>query len=950
LTANEKIRTEDVVEILDNKILTTRAHTALGVIARENYDSVLGKIAGQVLSPAEKEAFDNTLSAPSASNPVVLKEDLQTYIPLADLGDVKDTVATFSALPLSGNTTGDLRAVIADNIIYRWNGTGWDIFIHTGTLDHTELTNQNGDPNFQHLTLAEKTTLLTQTHTHSNLPILEQILSSGSGQIITAAERNRLPSVGEKEALAGTSGVPSTTNRYVTNQDPRLSTTRNPYVTIGPPGSLASFSGVDFRPFEDALVAIDIGSANSVKAIEVLPGTYTVGGVVLKWDVQNSALLFEAFVPGTVVLSFQTFTAGVQALLPGTGPVTIRGFTFELNDLGTSGILSQRANTLIEDCVFKPGPTTSVDQIGVILEGANSVVRRCRFENELEKGVEIRAANCRVEDCIFNLSNPQKFGVYVAAGGNNAIIDHNMFLRGRIKILDSTVLFTQVSNNYYNIASTALNPTISVGTPAVASIVNFLTNLDLVTLDSTGNLPTGLVKGRRYYVRNRTPTQFNLSLLPSGPLAATTGAGSGVHTVQVVEFVKDDGSSSRILENQPEDYNQPFIGKTRTIGPEGTYADYRGSSQVPFWKAVDDPTVKEIEILPGVYTFTESVTLPAGFKVRGVTQNSSTDVVSIIGPSGLPPFILSTDTTVENITFQNTAAAALQATSATNIRIDRCTFNSISDFAVKLTSCTDYQLRFCSFQGVSGLSTTTSTRGKILNNKFNCTTANLTMVGVCQNDHIKDNYFLSTVAPALVGQRLIVEGNHFLGNLPTKINTTLSVWQSNYPAPQANNVEGVDTIELSLDGFLEPLSGPVAKSSIVSCGSVSFGDSLTGSAVTLPIKLPARLNTVLGFTVQLYWSSTVLSNSVMWEVTPVFRDAVAGTLGSSSSQQQLSARSAVSANAETSQSFTFTTLAYGGTATPTHVSFIVSRIGAHPSDNLAGVAHLLDVKIVLPRD
>ena len=55
--ANQKVRTEDVVEILDGKILATRAHSALGVTVRENYDSILGKISLQILTPAEKAAF-----------------------------------------------------------------------------------------------------------------------------------------------------------------------------------------------------------------------------------------------------------------------------------------------------------------------------------------------------------------------------------------------------------------------------------------------------------------------------------------------------------------------------------------------------------------------------------------------------------------------------------------------------------------------------------------------------------------------------------------------------------------------------------------------------------------------------------------------------------------------------------------------------------------------------
>jgi len=953
--ANAKIRTEDVVEILDGKILATRSHSSLFVAIRENYDSILTKISLQILTPGEKAAFDNTLTVPSASNPVVLKNDLQTYIPQVDLGEVKDSVATFALLPIVGNTTGDLRAVIADGIIYRWNGLIWSSFIHTGTLDHTGLTaaTMNNDSNYQHLTLAEKSSLLANNHTHSNLAILNQIVNPGSGQIITAAERLRLPTSDEKNALLGTSGVPSITNRYVTNQDSRLNTTRNPYVTVGPPGSLATFSGVDAVPFEDALVAIDVGSATAVKAIEVLPGAFSLGGAILTWDTSSSALLIEAFTPGTVILSFQTFQAGLQALLPGTGPVTIRGFIFELNNLGTSGVLSERPNTLIEDCVFKPGPTISINQIGVILNGANSVVRRCSFLNQLQVGIEIRAANCRVEECTFSLTNPQRAGIHIKVGGDNAIIDHNTFVGAKLKV-DPLVKYAQVSNNFWNQTSSALTCIIGVGSPAVISVVNNFSDLNLITFTTTGVLPTGLVSGRKYYVRNRTATTFNISLTTAGSLINATIAGSGIHTVMGAEFVHDGGASTRYLENQPEDFNQPFVGKIRTIGPTDSYADYRGVTEIPFLLALDDPNVSELEILPGTYTFATSVTIPSGIKIRGVTQGDG--AVFIVGNAGITLFKLNGDTGLEDLQLSGSNAPLVLGQSLlTKIRLERCTFNltaqvAATDYGVFLSSIFDSKILHCTFNGVRGLRLDTSTRSKVMHNKFNCSSANLLTQLSCTNDHIKDNFFITTVTPAISGADLIIEGNHFLGVLPTKLNTTGSVWQSNYPAPEANNVEGVDNIEVSLDSYLEPTVGAVVRSEISSAGALSYGLAATASAATLPIKLSARLNTAASFTVDVFWTSTLTSGDTVWEVTPVFRDAVTGILGSSSSQQQVSSRTGLSSLEEDAITFTFTTLAYGGSVNPTHMSLVVSRLGGHPADTLTANAYLLDVKVTLPRD
>jgi len=1035
--ANAKIRTPDVVEILDGKILATRSHFALGVTARENYDSILSKISLQVLTPAQKEAFDNTLTAPSASNPVVLKEDLQSYVPQADLGEIKDSVQTFAMLPLSGNSLGDLRSVIADNIIYRWNGTVWTEFIHTGTMDHTELSNQNGDVNFQHLGIinlnfnpgnvnavtdvititshqlsngvpvtfdsttalpgsmlpapqvyyiinatantfqislidggsaldlldqgtgihtlhvSQKDLLLTGSHTHSNLAVLENIIAANSGNIITAAERARIPSTTEKQALLGTSGVPSNTNRYVTNQDPRLNTTRNPYVTVGPPGSLGTFSGVDAVPFENALVAIDVGSATAVKAVEVLPGFFSLGGAILTWDTSNSALLIEAFTPGTVVLSFQTFQAGIQALGPGTGQITVRGFIFELNNLNTSGIRSQRENTIIEDCIFRPGPTISTGQVGITLEGANSVVRRCSFLNQLTKGVEIKAANCRVEECAFNLADPKNSGVHVMTGGNNSIIDHNTFLSGKIRV-DSGVQFSQISSNYWNQNSTARNANaISVANPAVVSFISSFpyVNGDRISFTTTGALPTGLVVGKVYYVRNTGVGVFNVSETPSGSLIQTTVAGSGVHTVISMDFVLDSGYSTRFLNNQPEEFNQPYVGRIKTVGPTNSYADYRGDTDAVFLTALADVNTTEIEVLPGVYNFSTTVTVPQSCKIRGTTQGDAT--TSIIAASGVSAFELSTFSVLENLQIEGSNASLVISNSVLDFKIENCTFNLTAEnnsnqYCLNLNIPTDCVVRHNTFLGMRGVSVLSSYRSKYINNKFQNTLDNLDFLG--NIDHVKDNYFLTTVAPDIAGTDLIVEGNHFLGNLPSKLGTTGSVWQSNYPAPQANNTEGVDTIEVSLDGYLEPFSGNVVRSEIASAGALAFDQITTSSAITLPIKLPARLDTSAGFTVDLSWSSTLTVGDVVWEVTPVFRNEVTGVLGTSSSQQQTSTRTGLSATEEDSASFVFTTLAYGGSSNPTHVSIMVSRLGGHPADTLTDGAYLLDVKVTLPRD
>ena len=91
MTTNIKIRTEDVLEILDIKIKTSADHSQLDVVTGEFYDSVLSKIAARSPSLTEKQALDAGQS-PSAVNPFVtlseLSSSLSGAIPWRTIGTI----------------------------------------------------------------------------------------------------------------------------------------------------------------------------------------------------------------------------------------------------------------------------------------------------------------------------------------------------------------------------------------------------------------------------------------------------------------------------------------------------------------------------------------------------------------------------------------------------------------------------------------------------------------------------------------------------------------------------------------------------------------------------------------------------------------------------------------------------------------------------------------------
>lgn len=233
----EILRTEDVVECLDSRIQASSDHVEFSVQAGETYGrreptddpAILDKFLSQSCSEDQKYAINAAVSLPSSLNPVVLKEAIEDYYQQVDLGEFKDSVMTYAELILlTGNEVGDLRPVIDEQQIYRWDGTTWVLFIKTGTLDHTQLTNQNVSTAYNHITLADKSlsTSLANTHEHQNDPdltktfltgdspylesgykdpdlLLKAIETSGSGIILSTTERLLIPSATQKEALNG---------------------------------------------------------------------------------------------------------------------------------------------------------------------------------------------------------------------------------------------------------------------------------------------------------------------------------------------------------------------------------------------------------------------------------------------------------------------------------------------------------------------------------------------------------------------------------------------------------------------------------------------------------------------------------------------------------------------------------------------------------------------------
>jgi hypothetical protein len=89
---------------------------------------------------------------------------------------------------------------------------------------------------------------------------------------------------------------------------------------------------------------------------------------------------------------------------------------------------------------------------------------------------------------------------------------------------------------YYWGAAVGVTPvtfTITIAAPGVVScaITTALFEGQGLVLATTGALPTGLIPGRTYYVKNLTPSTFNLSATAGGAAITTSGTQSGTHSI-----------------------------------------------------------------------------------------------------------------------------------------------------------------------------------------------------------------------------------------------------------------------------------------------------------------------------------------------------------------------------------------------------------------------------------
>jgi len=218
---------------------------------------------------------------------------------------------------------------------------------------------------------------------------------------------------------------------------------------------------------------------------------------------------------------------------------------------------------------------------------------------------------------------------------------------------------------YYWSANIGLTPTtftVTIASPGVVTcgLGPTLTEGQGVVLSTTGVLPTGLIPGNTYYVKNLSSTNFNLAATPGGTAINTSGTQSGTHSIlpNGVPLATSSGAS-----DVPAAVNYFLISDvSRFVLAFGTY-DYLSTTFDPMLVRWSDQGSLTLWT-PAVTNQSGSIRLSHGSKIISAMQSrqevlvwtdSSLYNLQYIGP----PYVWSSQLLSDNVSIIGPNAAAV---------------------------------------------------------------------------------------------------------------------------------------------------------------------------------------------------------------------------------------------------------------------------------------------------
>ena len=202
--------------------------------------------------------------------------------------------------------------------------------------------------------------------------------------------------------------------------------------------------------------------------------------------------------------------------------------------------------------------------------------------------------------------------------------------------------------------------TVTVASPAVVTATINLANDTPIILQTTGALPTGLLVGKTYYVKNASGTTFNLAATIGGAAINTSGTQSGIHTIAPngIAISSFSGASST-----PTIQNFIFVSDaSRFVFAFGTN-DYGSTIQTPMLVRWSDQESFS-DWTPSATNQAGSVLLSHGSKL--ITAIQTRQEIVVWSDSSLysmqyvgPPVVWSSQLLGDNISIAGMNAAAL---------------------------------------------------------------------------------------------------------------------------------------------------------------------------------------------------------------------------------------------------------------------------------------------------
>jgi hypothetical protein len=762
--------------------------------------------------------------------------------------------------------------------------------------------------------------VLADSHFVSLVLLLDQIISSGSGKIITDNERLRLNSLTPdiQAAMLGTVGTPSNINRYVTDYDTRINTLRNPYATVGTGVPPCSYPGNTQAALDDA-----------IRGVSSFPCTISVGSpAVITADTiyqDNDPVLFYTagtlpeplkldtvyFVVNSTPTSFNV--AAVPAGTPidtttaGSGNFIVGGNNSPLNELALLPENFSVTNTLTWELQedgwviggWVPRGTTFTCAalsyvLDVLPDGEPVHIRNINFVLNGD-GIYLGRDRCRVENCSF-----QGTGIAITIAADHCSVTDCSFYGTAGVLVDVGSRYAHITRNTFS-----------------------LTNILDVAIDvkDTGAYILGNV-----FEKGTLQVQDEYALIRGNTLASNavfSDLGTQTRYLQSPSYTGDAGG-------------QPFTVR-KTIGPASSGADFRGDTHAVFLAAFASG-IKELEVLPGTYTFTATVIVPTGVRVTG---NKAVRILH----SALPVFAMSSNTTLDTLSLEYTVGGVpytITSSATSNVSILNC---NLPNGGIYLNTVDRARVQGCTFitSNGRGVEAVACSHLVVTSNYFATSPSPaISMDVACDKCSIRNN-FVQAGAVTLNGSRLVVRGNTFIAGAPVKVPG--SIWQGNHP--QEANLYGNLIETLSANRHLKATT--IGCSRVVTgadAGALSFIEVHESTAATGLVNIPFEVDTTYAFAVTLHVSSVASTGDTYWRVRVRFYDGP--TLGAVVTGFITITRTGLTERVFDSGSYTFP--ASYGVTTPTHYSLEMTRLPGHANDTSTYSADLINATITLRRN